>query len=986
MKMKKYFFGIIAFAAIVAVGFVTYKDYHSAVYVAKSYSSDLQALGYASGAAEYYRELRADENGNIDIKDVQKSRDAVYGFNASKNGASGIYWEQMGPNYVGGRTRALLQDNKVGSRWYAGGVNGGVFITHDGGNTWHEFNSSGAGPDLSVSSFAQSPNGVLFVATGCEFEDYQGTIASSGTPGNGLFRVAVDVVTGTPTYTKISEYPSDPNSSGSSDWRFINRIRANPVQEDKLYVGTKNGLFITNNAHASEVTFFTPTGGLPLGSIDDFAVTSDGKEFWVAAGAVVAHFTDNGGEDVVEVDRTILTGSSRICLEIAPTNDNVLYAATVNSSSCLNAIYQSRDKGASWTVIGQGGSSFDPYKSTVQCQGIYDNALAVDATNEGRIIVGGISLWEWNESLTTPGTGGWTQIAVTQDGGLFDTNYVHADKHRIVVPGNGEIWVASDGGIGKSIDDGKTWFQANGGYNVTQFYSVSAATGVPLLYNGVEYILEQVLGGAQDNGTQLVGLNPTRPFDAQEISGGDGFDCAVSNISGVAFSTYTNGILYRSSRNGGTSFIYDEELLGECTGDPRGIGSCFGFHSRIAYFENPHVDMTLDSVKVYAKSSVAVGDTLNYYSDMGLEYLLRWPSYKALEAGDSIMMPDFAQGRLLLATNKGIYMSRDAAKLTTTSFKWDRIAGPESVPNSLSGGGISDMKFTADGNQIYVVTKSGDLYRIDNVNQGNDSLSLDIRSGQSVITCTRLGSSGQSGYHGRMAVDPNDPGHVVLTMGDYSKPYHVFEANGCDDALSGTISFKKIQGDLPAMPVYCAIIAEHDSKTIMVGTEFGVYMTENGGTNWLNAGGGLPKVPVYDMFQHTVLYPLGEVVGLENKHFRKIYLGTFGRGFYGSTGLVGIEDKNAPAVSVAKEAFELNIYPNPVHDKAMISLDLSKEENLVIEVYDLTGKIVSSVHNGSIKSGKKLISLDVSSWNNGTYLVSARSQKERKTTKLVVIK
>ena len=42
------------------------------------------------------------------------------------------------------------------------------------------------------------------------------------------------------------------------------------------------GLRVTANAHASEVTYFTPKG-LPLGAIDDIAVTNDGKDVFVVA-------------------------------------------------------------------------------------------------------------------------------------------------------------------------------------------------------------------------------------------------------------------------------------------------------------------------------------------------------------------------------------------------------------------------------------------------------------------------------------------------------------------------------------------------------------------------------------------------------------------------------------------------------------------------------------------------------------------------------
>ncbi|MEQ8324182.1 MAG: T9SS type A sorting domain-containing protein [Vicingaceae bacterium] len=998
MKIKNYLLGLSAVAIILTAASFIYKDYHKVKYAPANYEGMAQYLGFADGAMEHYRMMRADKNGEILFKDVINSRNAVRNFDAQKNSASGVYWSNLGPNYVGGRARALLQDNTTANSatWYAGGVSGGVFITYDGGNQWYEYNSNIT--SLAISSFAQTSDGVLFVATGHSEEGGQGGDESSGIPGDGLFRRAVDGQ-GNHTFERIVG-PALPNSNASADWRRIDRIASHPSNPDRLYVGMNKGLRITSNARAAvgEVEFFTPAG-LPLGNVQDIVVNSDGSEFFVVSGAIIVHYSDKGGSDITEIKRFTIPGGvggmSRACLAIAPSDDNVIYAAIAASNSCLYGIYQSRDKGTTWTNIGPGGTSFDPYANPgVNCQGNYDNSIAVFPDDAGRIIVGGVQLWEWNESPTNPGTGGWTQIAVTQSPGrsLFDTNYVHADKHRIRIPKSNEIWIASDGGIGKSIDGGATWSQINNGFNVTQFYAIDAAVGIPFEFNGQEYILEQVVGGTQDNGTQLVGTNPATPIDGQDISGGDGFDTYFSNLAGQAFTSYVYNLSINrvSFNNPQGQLLWDAELTALCNDAfPPGNNACGPFHTKMGYWETASASETQDSIKVYVKTNVAVGDSLTYFSAIGQELELRWPSPKALSSGDSIMMPDFAQSRLVIATDIGIFMTRDAAKLGTNNFKWDLITGAAPRPSSLIGS-VSDMKFSKDGNQLFVATPGGSLYRIDNLSQGGDSLTLDIRSGQSVVTCTRIGAIDGPGIANRIAIDPNDPNNIVLTSGGYASGDHVFYATNCATAtIANPATVVPIQGDLPQMPVYSAVIADHDANTVLIGTEFAVYMTEmvaGASTKWEYAGNGMPKVPVYFMLQQSNLYPLGVASGIENANYRKIYLGTFGRGFYVTDNLVGIDEKQGDQIATARSHFELSIYPNPVSDRLNIALDLNEDQNLVVEVFDLNGKVVATLKNGQVNRGTQKMEMDVTGLRNGTYLVSARSTEERKVAKMVVLR
>jgi hypothetical protein len=511
------------------------------------------------------------------------------------------------------------------------------------------------------------------------------------------------------------------------------------------------------------------------------------------------------------------------------------------------------------------------YQSSA-CQGFWDNCISVYPNDAGKILVGGVSIYRWEESQTAPGTGGWFKAALLQtegaSGSLTDTNYVHADKHRILFTDSMTIYVASDGGIGRSLDGGNTWGQNNNGFNVTQFYAVDAAFDSSGL-------VEMVIGGSQDNGTWLVGSNPNRLDQGFQVSGGDGFDSEFSNLAALAFTTSQNGNLRRVAFGPGSGCIYDSELQAIC------LNGCGAFYTRISFWEEAYAPFTFDSILFRSKGSGSLkGDLLEYTShinDIPMEYI----APRDLPAGDSLNVPDYAQSKLVIALSSdgsgtnGVYMTRDAVNLDEINPSWDLIAdGSNSKPNGLSSG-VFKMMFSTDGNQLFLGMNNGSVYRIDNINQGYDSLTLDVRSPYHVVTCTRI-MPAKGLYVSSISVDPNDPNNVVITypgIGGTIKVYRITNAATC---LTDQADDQSIQGNLPqGVPVYSCVIADHDKNTVVVGTEYGVYATDEAFTSvapeW-HEGWGIPKIAVYDMVQQSNEWALGDNLLLVMHKFNLRYI------------------------------------------------------------------------------------------------------------------
>ena len=64
--------------------------------------------------------------GRVDLADVENARNQIRDLESSRTKSSvNLSWQEMGPDDVGGRTRALMLDKDSVNVIYAGGVAGG---------------------------------------------------------------------------------------------------------------------------------------------------------------------------------------------------------------------------------------------------------------------------------------------------------------------------------------------------------------------------------------------------------------------------------------------------------------------------------------------------------------------------------------------------------------------------------------------------------------------------------------------------------------------------------------------------------------------------------------------------------------------------------------------------------------------------------------------------------------------------------------------
>lgn len=901
MKSRFLPFGILLAVAGVAVTFFNASESTYVSVENRSLTDENSEKGY-KGAYEHMMRLNADPTtGTISTEDVLRAREEVMAYKKARSSAAGLdlQWQEMGPDNAGGRTRAILIDKDNHDKMFAGGVTGGLWKSMDGGNNWSIVPGSDEFDNIGIVSMTQAVNGDIYFGTGeSTFSNvWGGANGGSGSIGGGIWK-STD---GGATFEHLSSTAVAANDL-SDGWASVAEMASDPSDANRIYACTGGGMKVSSD------------GGLtwengPLGSFTfmDVEVASDGSVYASTANKI--YYSANGDVDTYEMLPTGVTfggGSGRIEVAIAPSDPNYVYAVFSNQGGLgkFKGFYRSTDKGQTWEELLPGWiGTTPPVYNIFNQQANYDMALAVDPNDKDHAIIGGLDIWEW--SLTT-GIEKKSYWAMWEASSFF----VHADQHEIVyhpsIPG--KLFIGNDGGVFGSEDNTQTFSGLNRGYGVTQFYAIGFSKE------------GHVIGGTQDNGTQLINFSvPASDLSSVEVRGGDGGFSEISYIdSDVMFAESQNGHAGRSA-DGGNSFSGLETFLGDEMAGWNETAGDMDADSWFAAFINPF--LLWESVDVNG----APVDTSFFFA-----------STAQITATSS----DFC-----------IWMTKEALDFSIVPT-WFQIS--TTLPGSAQC-----MAVTNDGNSLFVGVDNK-LFRIDNLNVDSlpsDSVYLDVEGSESIVATSLIRTF--SGTVTGIATDPNNTNRAVVTLGNFSNGDHVYEST---DALAVAPNFSVIQGNLPKMPVYSAVIDVTNSDNILVGTEFGVWSSSNGST-WTQEDNGMPNVPCYMLRQQT----------LPGINKGVVYVGSHGRGIFKSSTLIGLEE----VVATTTELEELMIYPNPA--SSYIHIETGWNQEFTIEVYDMMGRTVHS-------ETQSKTDLDVSSLDLGNYIVVVKGVEGEKVGQFVKTK
>ena len=93
---------------------------------------------------------------------------------------------------------------------------------------------------------------------------------------------------------------------------------------------------------------------------------------------------------------------------------------------------------------------------------------------------------------------------------------------------------------------------------------------------------------------------------------------------------------------------------------------------------------------------------------------------------------------------------------------------------------------------------------------------------------------------------------------------------------------------------------------------------------------------------------------------------------------VGLADM--PARTVA----QMNLYPNPAANNTVLNYSLATSSKVVMNIFDMNGRLVSSLDKGMQSSGSHSQIIDLRSMEKGVYMIQVVTNGAVKTAKLIV--
>ena len=295
---------------------------------------------------------------------------------------------------------------------------------------------------------------------------------------------------------------------------------------------------------------------------------------------------------------------------------------------------------------------------------------------------------------------------------------------------------------------------------------------------------------------------------------------------------------------------------------------------------------------------------------------------------------------------------------------WNGTKAIEFVETGDEAGNV--MFFTGWNGQVTRVTGLRDVYSQEDVDNG----ALEVE--------TILSQAG--GAVTGLSIDPNDANHVVVTVGGYGGS--TGKVRESFNALSDDVSWDNIwDASLSSMPCYDVVVDANDASgaTIVVGTEFGVFVTDNGGDDWsysnlgMSTGHDVVTAPVFDLKQQ-----FRESHAWSNvTNSGAIYAGTHGRGIFVSGIAADVEEEEPVAF---QESW--NVYPNPVVGGDLNLPTTGVQGNVEVEVYDLAGR--RWMQEAFTMTGERQLTLDVNDLAPGHYVVRMVQGGQSRAAKFVV--
>jgi len=213
----------------------------------------------------------------------------------------------------------------------------------------------------------------------------------------------------------------------------------------------------------------------------------------------------------------------------------------------------------------------------------------------------------------------------------------------------------------------------------------------------------------------------------------------------------------------------------------------------------------------------------------------------------------------------------------------------------------------------------------------------------------------------RVKVDRRDPAIAYVVFSGYGTP-RVYKTTNFGQ------EWMDISGNLPDLPVNAIAISRTNPDNILfVGTDFGVWYTENAGATWARFGTGLPNVVIYDLD----IDPLNRLIAA-----------THGRGMWITSSILSVDE-----TPVAEHFALRQNYPNPARSDrgTTIEFTLKESANVTLNIYDVSGRLVMKVDEGRMSPGVHSRLVNTATIRDGVYFYTLSDGERSASRKMIVL-
>ena len=693
-----------------------------------------------------------------------------------------------GPSNLGGRTRAVKIDlsDPTANTMIAGGVSSGVFRTTDGGSSWTKV--SGLNDIHNVTAIAQDPRegfqNIWYYGTG----EYRGNSAGlqESYLGNGVWKSIDNGL----TWQQISSTTSTFTSfDGSFD--IVIDLEVHPTTGE-LFVGTAGKVYRMTEG-GPEVELELATTGWT-----DVVISSTGRVYASLDGGgtfdrgVYTSPTGAGSWTQINPTSSDFNPSNRITMALAPSNEDILYILYNNGESNREGnrvpeadLWQYNFATSTWVDYSSklpdepGGDSNgnDPFS----IQGAYDLVISVKPDNENFVVIGGTNVYKIQD-ITTDATfkriGGYAGVStysIYNEGGVEH----HPDIHSLIWSQDGtSFYTGTDGGVHKTTTISTNfvkWENLNNDYLTYQYYHVNMVDEA-----GDDFII----GGAQDNGTTVGGIDAGNPDKdtMSDLFGGDGAAVAVTPKTGFLETGY---ITYVTTQNG----------------------------------------------RMYRGTESSITATITPVDESAEQYPSQFVTYFHMDPENP--------STIYYASNGSLLRTNDAPNVTSTEWT---LVGNTPFSERITTFETTRGAYDPENSYLFVGGRGGNVFRLKDPINATDLTSLTkITPSEVQIDATQI-NNGQ--YTSDIAVHPTNPDIVMVTYASYGDNIkNIFITN---NATAASPTWTEVERNLSAFSVRAGAIASVNGENrYFVGTARGLYSSSDPtSTDWALEGVASMGIPV----------------------------------------------------------------------------------------------------------------------------------------------